>query len=143
MKLPLEVGTGGRTKFNRTQQGYRKTHWLDAVCVGESGHQVLVASDLVPLQIKATGRQSRQMCRVDRFGFPRARAKQARIQFGFQTGDIVKAVVPKGKTQGTHVGRVAVRSRKSFRLNKLDIHPDYMRSLHRADGYSYSFVKLD
>src|SRR5262249_46458060 len=34
--LPIEVGTGGRTKYNRTRQGLEKTHWLDAACVGAS-----------------------------------------------------------------------------------------------------------
>lgn len=35
--LPVEVGTGGRTKFNRTIQNYAKAHWIDAACVGQSG----------------------------------------------------------------------------------------------------------
>src|SRR6185437_3133069 len=34
--LHVEVGTGGRTKWNRTQRGLPKTHWLDAACVGAS-----------------------------------------------------------------------------------------------------------
>ena len=134
---PLEVGTGGGTKFNRIKQGYPKTHWLDAVCVGESGERVYVSLEHQPLHIQAAGRQARQMCRVDRFGVPRTKAKQKRVNFGFQTGDIVKAVVPKGKASGTHIGRVAVRARKSFRLSGYDINPDYMQCLHRADGYEY------
>ena len=32
--LPIEVSTGGRTKYNRTRLGLPKTHWLDAACVG-------------------------------------------------------------------------------------------------------------
>src|SRR5262249_40435109 len=28
--LPLEVSTGGRTKWNRTVRGLPKTHWIDA-----------------------------------------------------------------------------------------------------------------
>ena len=32
--LPVEVGTGGRTKWNRTTHQLPKTHWLDAACVG-------------------------------------------------------------------------------------------------------------
>ena len=34
--LMVEIGTGGRTKYNRRQRNLPKTHWLDAVCVGES-----------------------------------------------------------------------------------------------------------
>ncbi|AMW30553.1 hypothetical protein N39L_52220 [Limnospira platensis NIES-39] len=37
--LPIEIGTGGLTKYNRTVQGLPKTHWLDAAdCVGKSTH---------------------------------------------------------------------------------------------------------
>ena len=32
--LPVECGSGGRTKFNRTTRGLPQTHWLDAACVG-------------------------------------------------------------------------------------------------------------
>jgi 5-methylcytosine-specific restriction endonuclease McrA len=32
--LPVETGTGGRTKYNRTRLKLPKTHWLDAACVG-------------------------------------------------------------------------------------------------------------
>jgi len=140
--LPLEVGTGGRTKYNRTRQGYPKTNWIDAACVGQSGEAVTINPGHVPLDIKATGRQARRMCLPDRYGFPRTRAKQGRVHFGFQTGDIVRAVVPKGKRAGTHVGRVAVRSRGYFDITTrtgrvTDISHRYCTVLHRADGYSY------
>jgi len=36
--LPISFWSGGRTKFNRTQQCYPKAHWIDATCVGESGN---------------------------------------------------------------------------------------------------------
>src|SRR5215467_4200856 len=34
--LPVETGSGGRTKYNCARQGLPKTHWLDAACVGAS-----------------------------------------------------------------------------------------------------------
>src|SRR5262245_1908265 len=34
--LPIETGTGGRTKGNRTQRELPKTHWIAAACVGAS-----------------------------------------------------------------------------------------------------------
>ncbi|HEX3643268.1 MAG TPA: RNA-guided endonuclease IscB, partial [Ktedonobacteraceae bacterium] len=34
--LPIECGSGGLTKYNRTTRELPKTHWLDAVCVGKS-----------------------------------------------------------------------------------------------------------
>jgi hypothetical protein len=33
----VKCWTGGRTKFNRTQQGLGKSHSIDAACIGESG----------------------------------------------------------------------------------------------------------
>jgi len=135
--LPLEVGTGARTKYNRTRQNYSKAHWIDAACVGVSGEKVHISPDITPLVIKAVGRQSRVMCCVDKYGFPRTKAKQGRVHYGFQTGDIVLATIPKGKHTGIHVGRVAVRQRPAFRLNGFDVHPKYLKILHHADGYSY------
>lgn len=135
--LPLEVGTGARTKYNRTKQNYPKEHWIDAACVGVSGEKVYIASGTTPLVVKATGRQSRIMCRPDKYGFPRTKAKQGRVHYGFQTGDIVLATIPEGKHTGLHIGRVAVRNRPSFRLNDFDVHPKYLKVLHHADGYSY------
>ncbi len=37
------------------------------------------------------------MCRVDTYGFPRTGPKKGKKHYGFQTGDIVKAVVLEGK----------------------------------------------
>ncbi len=146
--LWVEIGTGGRTKYNRIRQGYPKTHWIDAACVGESGHEVRLSADVVPLQIRAMGRGSRQMCRMDRFGFPRTSAKSSKRVLGFQTGDMVRAVVPSGKKAGTHIGRVAVRSSGGFNVTTAagtvqGISAKYCMLLHRSDGYNYINKKGD
>jgi 5-methylcytosine-specific restriction endonuclease McrA len=140
--LLVEVGTGGRTKYNRSIRELPKTHWLDAACVGASTPEVLKAEGIHPLIITATGRGSRQMCRMDRYGFPRTKAKQYKRVHGFQTGDMVKAVVPKGKKAGTHIGRVAVRTSGSFNIKTSSstiqgISYRHCKMLHCADGYSY------
>jgi 5-methylcytosine-specific restriction endonuclease McrA len=141
--LPVEVGTGGRTKYNRAQQGYPKAHWIDAACIGESGESVFLSVRTKPLIIKATGRQCRQMCRPNKYGFPRTGAKEVRVVKGFQTGDIVKAIVPGGKKQGTHVGRVAIRTSGSFNIGNVQgIGWQHCQVLHHADGYSYSMPAL-
>jgi len=141
--LPLEIGSGGLTKFNRTQRGLPKAHWLDAACVGYSTPEKLKVDEINPLQIKATGHGNRQMCLVNRFGFPRSRAKQSKIVHGFQTGDMVRAEVPDGKKAGVHVGCVAIKSSGYFKINtshgKVDgVNHEYCRLLHRVDGYQYS-----
>jgi 5-methylcytosine-specific restriction endonuclease McrA len=140
--LPVEAGTGGRTKWNRTRMSLPKTHWLDAACVGASTPETLQVRSVVPLLIMATGRQARQMCRMDRFGFPRNSAKKTRTVNGFQTGDIVRAVVTAGTKVGVYVGRVAVRATGSFNITTEQgttqgIPARYCRTVHRSDGYSY------
>jgi hypothetical protein len=143
--LPITTGTGGQTKFNRIRQDYPKTHWLDAACVGRSGAQVFVHPVLQPLAIIAVGRQSRQMCRIDKYGFPRTAAKQSRRVHNFQTGDMVKAIVTSGKKIGTYRGRVAVRASGSFNIKTRHetvqgIHYTTCTPQHRSDGYAYSNV---
>ena len=49
--LPIEVSTGGKTKYNRTRLGLPKTHWLDAACVGNV--EVLQVFTKQPLLIAA------------------------------------------------------------------------------------------
>jgi len=137
--LPVSFWSGGRTKYNRTRQGYPKEHWTDAACVGESGGEVFIPEDMKPLIITAAGRGSRQMCRTDRYGFPRTSAKKFRMIGGFMTGDIVRAVVPEGKKAGTYVGRAAVRGSGYFRVGNTDgINRKYCELLQRSDGYDYN-----
>jgi 5-methylcytosine-specific restriction endonuclease McrA len=140
--MPVEVGTGGRTKWNRTKRGLPKTHWLSAACIGASTPETVQVAGVVPLVIRATGWQSRQMCRMDRYGFPRTRAKQQSQVQGFRTGDMVRAVVAAGKKQGTYIGRVAVRATGSFNLatsigTVQGIAAKWCQAIHHKDGYSY------
>jgi 5-methylcytosine-specific restriction endonuclease McrA len=137
--LPVEVGTGGRTKFNRTSQDYPKAHWIDAACVGQSGQEVELCAEQKPLLIKAIGRGNRRMVNVDAYGFPRGKAKQAKRVHGFQTGDMVKAIVPDGKKKGQYIGTVSVRTSGSFKINgQVDgIGWRYCRPIHQLDGYAY------
>lgn len=138
--LPLETGTGGRTKYNRTRHGYPKAHWIDAACVGVSGGNVRLDPKTQVLRIKATGRGSRQMCLNDKYGFPRTKPKLTKRVHGFQTGDMVKATVPTGKNAGSYVGRIAIRATGKFRITgQVDgVSWKYCRQLQRADGYEYN-----
>ena len=136
--LPVETGTGGRTQWNRTRRGLPKTHWLDAACVGASAPQVLRVAGVCPLEITARGHGSRQLCRTDRYGFPTRHCARAKRSFGMRTGDIVRVVQPCGVNAGTHVGRVTIRQRPSFRVNGHDFHPRLLTVLQRADGYDYT-----
>jgi 5-methylcytosine-specific restriction endonuclease McrA len=140
--LPVETGSGGRTKFNRTIQGYPKEHWLDAACVGKSGENVVISDSLLPLLAKTTGHGCRQVTRTDKFGFPRQAAKTGGTTFGFQTGDMVQAVVTKGKKIGCYAGKVAVRATGSFNIQTKNgviqgISHKCCTIIQRKDGYNY------
>ncbi|NJO42181.1 MAG: HNH endonuclease [Cyanobacteria bacterium CRU_2_1] len=139
---PVATGSGGLTKFNRTRLGLPKTHWLDAACVGNT--PMLEVLTTQPLQIKATGHGTRQMCRTDRFGFPSRYVPRFKFVQGFQTGDIVKAIVTSGKKIGVYVGRVAVRSSGSFNVSTAQglvqgVSHKYCTPIHKKDGYAYGY----
>lgn len=126
--LQVEVGSGGRTKWNRVSRALPKAHWLDAAVVGASTPTSLHVGHVVPWLITAEGRQRRQMVLMDKRGF--------------RTGDIVRADVPSGKKSGSYVGRVAVRASGFFNIttHTTTIQGVAARScipLHHADGYSY------
>src|SRR6266851_1985342 len=102
----------------------------------------LFIKNVVPLRITATGHGSRQRCLMDKHGFPRTKPKGAKRVKGFQTGDLVRAVVTSGTKQGTYVGKVAVRTRGSFNITTAqgvvtDIHHRFCVLIARSDGYTY------
>jgi 5-methylcytosine-specific restriction endonuclease McrA len=141
--LPISFSSGGRTKFNRVKLGYSKDHWIDAACVGESGAQVVIPPAITSLIITAKGRGSRQKCRMNQYGFPRTGPKKYKRVKGFQTGDLVKAIVTKGKKIGTYIGRVVVRATGSFDIGigkqKISgISYKYCQLIQRVDGYEYT-----
>jgi 5-methylcytosine-specific restriction endonuclease McrA len=140
--IPIECGSGGLTKFNRTVRALPKTHWIDAACVGKSTPQHLTIAGVIPLLITATGHGSRQKCNVNKIGFPCSKPKGAKKVKGYQTGDMVRAVVTTGTKQGIYVGRVLVRASGSFDIRTKQgrvqgISHRFCTPVHRCDGYSY------
>ncbi len=148
--LPVITGTGAQTKFNRSVQGLPKRHYLDTAMVSDTPKLEILT--LQPLLIKWAGHRNRQVIHVDKFGFTRTNKsgeivrKSAIIkQFkGFQTGDIVKAIVTKGKKIGSYLGKVAIRSTGSFNIKTVTkpvqgINYKYCSIVHRKDGYLYGF----
>ena len=97
----------------------------------------------MPLIAKTTGHGCRQVTRTDRFGFPRQAAKKGGSVFGFQTGDMVRAIVPAGKKIGNHIGKVAVRETGYFNIQTENgcvqgISHKHCALIHSKDGYSYT-----
>ena len=140
--LPVEVGTGGRTKFNRTRLALEKTHWIDAACVGASTPDGLDVRGVQPLLMRASGHGTRQMAGLNRYGFSSRHRSRQKRHFGFETGDLVWAGVPTGKRAGAHTGRLLVRASGSFDIQttagrQAGINQCSCRAIHRNDGYAY------
>ena len=142
--MPNTISYGSwLTKYNRDELGLPKQHYYDALSVGEIPAKFNFLTDKI-LQISAKGRGSRQMCRVDKYGFPRTSAKALKSVKGFQTGDMVKAIVPKGLKKGEYLGKVAVRSNGYFNIQTKTqvvqgIGYEYCHIIQRCDGYLYDY----
>jgi len=138
--LPVEVGTGGRTKYNRQRLRIPKEHALDAACVGDVDD--VIGWETPTLVVKATGRGSYKRTRLTAHGFPRGYLMRRKSVQGFQTGDMVEAIVLKGKKEGTWRGRIAIRASGYFDIQTLEgkiTGVSYKNCLltQKADGYGY------
>ena len=83
----------------------------------------------------------------DKYGFPRCYLTREKIHFGYQTGDMVRAVVSKGKKAGTYIGRVAVRKSGYFDITTKcgrvgGISYRYCRLIQKSDGNEYNVKAL-
>ena len=142
--LPVERGTGGRTKYNRHKLSLQKAPWTNAVCVGASTPDTLAVAGVRILAITAMGHGHRQLCRTDKHGFPATHRQRRKKHFGFITGDTVRALIPRGKYAGKWSGRVTVSAKGSFTVKTADgaeIHTSYKycTRLFQNDGYSYAY----
>jgi len=91
------------------------------------------------------GRGRYQRTRLNRYGFPRGYLMRTKSVKGFQTGDLVHAIVAKGKHTGSHTGRVAVRASGRFNIQTGNglvqgISHAHCTLVQRADGYGYQQV---
>jgi hypothetical protein len=82
---------------------------------------------------------------IGEFGCVRGYLTRSKSIQGFQTGDMVKATVTKGKKAGSYSGRVAVRASGSFNIQTRNglvqgVSHRYCTVVQRGDGYGYSQV---
>jgi len=139
--IPVQTSTGAQTKLTRHQHAIPKEHCLDAVCVGVVDKPIVNWQKPV-LTIKAMGRGCYQRTRLNKYGFPRGYLMRKKSVHGFQTGDMVKASIDKGKNVGYHVGRVAIRASGSFNITTKDgvvqgVNYKHCKLMSRNDGYGY------
>lgn len=141
--LDVECGSGALTKMNRINHQLPKTHYYDSCCIGKSTPNNLIFKTNEVLFIKNLGRGTYQRTTLNKYGFPRAYLPRTKYFFGFQSGDIVKAIIPKGKNKGTWLGSVACRSNGSFNINLKKgriqgINYKYCQIIQKSDGYKYT-----
>lgn len=129
--LPVSVGTGGRTKWNRIRFGIAKTHWLDAACVGiMDSITVLIDKSMI---VTCRGQGGRRKAVLNAFGYP-IRHNTLRPIYGWRTGDIAKF---DGKLY-----TVAPRTTGSFGIGWFGEKPTSksmakLTRIHRMDAYRY------
>jgi len=139
--VPVGSWSGGRTKWNRQRNHLPKTHAIDGLCVGEFENVYLAPKRMMIAKASGRGRYSRTL--PTKHGFPRAILGRTKQVHGFQTGDLVKAVVPKGKHAGTHVGRIAVRGSGSMRVGQADgVRYRHCSLIQRGNGYELTFTPI-
>ena len=141
--LPVEGGSGARTKMQRIQHRLPKEHYYDALCVGQSTPTAFTAFPAYMQVWSAKGRGNRQRCRTDQYGFPIRHLSRQKNHFGFQTGDLVRAVIPRGKYTGAWTGRATVKASGVIVIGTgTGINPEtryqHCRVLQRGDGWQYT-----
>ena len=141
----VKCWTGGRTKFNRCQQGLEKSHSIDAACVGQSGSNIKIKT-LRALIVVCKGHGSRQARRANKYGFPAV--QKAKAVFKHATaGDLVRVTIDsdrKNVNKGKYVARVKTPTKngvevviKGFRVGVSSMRN--VSFIQRSDGYAYSF----
>ena len=148
--LPIETSTIGSRRANLKRLKLPSSPALCAACAGDTG--MLTGWDLPILIIQSKGRGSYQRTgsyipgRTKGDHRNRLIFTRQKIHNGFQSGDIVKGVVKRGKNPGLHRGRVTVRAKGAMDLvsdkgKRIQVAPSNCRLIQRADGYSYSIIK--
>lgn len=153
----VECSSGGRTKYNRKLLGLPKDHHYDALCVGavpESGYKDRTHGYC--LYVQAMGRGTRLLGHINKCGIItvkyRYRNKRMRSHgvngttVSLQTGDMVRAVIPGGKYQGTYTGRVMIRRSGAHDISiagnvrVTGTKKTVYQVLQRSDGYAYKYA---
>ncbi|OPX94017.1 MAG: CRISPR-associated endonuclease Cas9 [Pelotomaculum sp. PtaB.Bin104] len=142
--LSLECGTVARTKKQRIEHSFPRTKYHEACCVGASTPERIIVKQNYVSVWSAKGRGTRKMCNTDKFGFPKNNRSNKKVYFGFQTGDLVVANIPKGKYTGRWIGRVIVRSSGYFDVKDgagkwlcQGASHKHFRLLQRNNGWQY------
>jgi 5-methylcytosine-specific restriction endonuclease McrA len=138
--LPVAIGTGAQTKYNRIKLSVPKSHALDAACVGDI--EAINGWNVPHIGIKCNGRGSYARTRLDKYGFPRQYFSPLKTAFGFQTGDMIKVLGRLHDNFKSVIGKIAIRQTGYFAVtigkNIIQTKWNQCKLVQKADGYSYS-----
>ena len=159
--LPVSVFSGALTKYNRSQFNIPKDHCLDALCVGNIdsisnwnlpvisigciGRGSYKRTNLKPpkyIKVKQLKRNIKKKVKKGHL----VKWTRQKMHFGFQSGDIAKAIVTKGKKIGIYIGNISVNAAGNFYINtgskSLNGIPHrYFTLIQRGNGYSRSIKR--
>ncbi len=137
--LPVEIGTGALTKFNRKKLCIHKTHALDAVCVGNVDS--VKFKTIHHLEVKCSGRGRYQRTITDKYGFPKDYLMKTKSVFSFMTGDIVRIFTNKILGKSSIVSKVIIRKTGNFSTKFMNsiISFNYRncKILQKSNGYTF------
>ena len=155
----IEISDGITTSANRIVQGYEKGndkenyHYNDAICIGDIPDNFKDHTTVAYI-IEAKGRGRRvkgqpNCCGIlNKNGIHREKVyivkdkKTNKITAMYQTGDICKISIPKGKYQGEYVARIKVRHKGQFDFvhkgKRISVNHKYCKVIHSNNGYDYS-----
>ncbi|KYC42662.1 hypothetical protein WA1_15070 [Scytonema hofmannii PCC 7110] len=161
--LQVISGDGASTKMIRIQSQLPKAHYIDAACVGTD--QIVKLRICQPLRVTCKGHGTRQVQRVNALGFPAI----ASIKKNSITGKKEVKLVAKNQKYthatageyvicnflkdrkhiqaGTYRARVKTPTPKGVEVlisgHRISLGQQYVKLIHRADGYEYSFTTID
>lgn len=141
----IELSDGVTTKMNRIKHGLSKQHYNDAACIGNVPETFNDYTTVAHI-ITATGRGTRLKGSVNSCGILKHdNVHREKTYHGFQTGDICKIDIQKGKYKGTYVARIAIRHSGyfDFKINGKRTATSYKNCtiLQHGNGYTYQSVQ--
>ena len=142
----IVLSDGITTALNRMNHIIVKSHYNDAVCVGDNLPEKFNDYTTVAYVITAKGRGNRVKGKPNCCGIlNKENIHRAKTYEGFQTGDLCKIAIKKGKYKGVYVARIMIRhdGRFDFKNGKQRITTSWKncKIIQRGNGYDYATKK--
>jgi len=146
----IELSDGITTSYNRKQQNIEKEHYNDAICIGNIPNEFNDYTTVAYI-ITAKGRGKRLKGQKNSCGILTKNNVRKEKTFEhpetkekYQTGDICKIVIPKGKYKGIYVARIMIRHSGYFDFKykgkRMNTNYKNCKIIQKNNGYDYHCV---